>query len=123
MTIKGINPATGEELETYPEMTDPAVEAILRSSAQAFEDWKRTPIAERTNALKVVAEKLRLRRAESAELMAREMGKPITQGRAEIDKCAWVCDYYAQEAETFLQPEIIPTDARKSLVAFEPLGI
>src|SRR5438477_6238853 len=99
MTIKGINPATGEELKSYQETSDAEVEAILRASNQAFEQWKQVPIPKRTDMLKSVAEKLRARRAELAELMAREMGKPLAQGRAEIDKCAWVCDYYAQEAE------------------------
>ncbi|MGB5549732.1 MAG: NAD-dependent succinate-semialdehyde dehydrogenase, partial [Thermoanaerobaculia bacterium] len=65
----------------------------------------------------------RERRDELAELMTREMGKPITQARAEVDKCAWVCDYYAQNAEDSLSPEIVETDAAKSYIAFEPLGV
>ena len=66
---------------------------------------------------------LRQRRDALAELMTREMGKPVVQARAEVDKCAWVCDYYAENAESFLTPEIIETDASKSFVAFEPLGV
>ena len=66
---------------------------------------------------------LRERANEYAVLMAQEMGKPIRDGRAEAEKCAWACDYYAENTEAFFAPEVIATDARKSFVTFQPLGV
>jgi succinate-semialdehyde dehydrogenase/glutarate-semialdehyde dehydrogenase len=73
--------------------------------------------------MKRAAHILRERAIEYAVLMAQEMGKPVKDGRAEVEKCAWACDYYAENAETFLRPEVIQTDANKSYVAFQPLGV
>ena len=122
MKITGINPATGESLQTYVEMSGAEVDAALKQSQRAFEDWKQTPFAARSERMKSLAQQLRTGRNGFAELMAREMGKPISQGRAEVDKCAWGCDYYAENAEKFLQSDMIKTDASRSFVAFEPLG-
>src|SRR5258706_271908 len=95
-------------------MSGAEVEAALKQAARGFEEWKRTSFAVRSEKMKALAQQLRNRRIEFGELMAREMGKPIRQGRAEVDKCAWVCDYYAENAESFLQTEVIKTDASKS---------
>src|SRR5690349_8200607 len=103
-------------------MSSGDVETALKQSQMAFEEWKRTSFAVRSGKMKAVAHYLRAGRNGFAELMAREMGKPISQGRAEVDKCAWVCDYYAENAEKFLQTEVVKTDASKSFIAFEPLG-
>ena len=123
MKITGINPTTGEPLEAFSEMSASEVDAILKQSSRALESWKRTPVSRRAEAIRSVAENLRGRRAEFAELMAREMGKPVSQGRAEVDKCVWGCEYYAAEAARFLEPDLIKTDASKSFVTFEPIGI
>ncbi|MBI3457247.1 MAG: NAD-dependent succinate-semialdehyde dehydrogenase [Candidatus Rokubacteria bacterium] len=123
MAIESINPATGERLRSYPALS--AREAIrrLERAEQAFVAWRRAPFAQRAAILRAAGERLRQRADASAVLMAQEMGKPVTQGRAEVEKCAWACDYYAEHAEHFLAPEPMPTDASKSFVAFEPLGI
>ena len=73
--------------------------------------------------MRAAARILRQDAKEHARLMAQEMGKPLKDGLAEVEKCAWVCDYYAENAEQFLQTEIIETDARKSIVTFRPLGV
>jgi succinate-semialdehyde dehydrogenase/glutarate-semialdehyde dehydrogenase len=122
-TLQSINPATGTVLATYEEMTPETVSSIIDGSSAAFEAWRETSFFERSALMKKAAATLRARSEEFARLMALEMGKPIRQGRAEIEKCASVCDYYADTAEKHLRPEIIPTDARKSYVAFQPLGL
>ena len=122
MAIKAINPATGQLLRSYPEHPPAAVQTLLDNARQAFDAWRQTSFAHRASVLRAVAQRLRTTREAHARLMAQEMGKPVTQGRSEIDKCALTCDYYAEQGERFLQPEVVPTDAVKSYVRFEPLG-
>src|SRR5436190_21070633 len=100
--ITGINPATGETLKSFEEMSGAEVGTILTQTAQAFQEWKNVDFPRRAHAMKSVAPKLRARQNEFAELMAREMGKPVSQGRAEVEKCAWACDFYAEQGESFL---------------------
>ncbi len=123
MAIESINPATGEKIKAYPEMSASEVEGILHEADQSFSAWRRCSFSERAGALQEAAQGLRRDQDAYAALMAQEMGKPLAQGRAEAEKCAWVCDYYAENAEKFLAPEFIPTDASKSFVTFEPMGI
>jgi len=122
MAIESIHPATEEVLERFDELSPEAVEAALEASERAFAAWRETSFAERAGVLRRTAELLRAEKAEHALHMAREMGKPITQGEGEADKCAWVCEYYAANAERFLSPEPIETDAHHSYVRFDPLG-
>ena len=122
-TITAINPATGATIRTYPEPSQEEVKHRLSQAGQAFAAWRHTAFRERATVMRALAAALRARAAEHAVLMAQEMGKPVTQGRVEIDKCASVCEYYAGQAERFLAPELIATEARKSYVAFEPLGV
>src|SRR3972149_7007318 len=123
MSMESINPATGELIRTYSPMPSSEVEKILENMQAAFLEWRETGFPERAAKMKRASEMLRQKKDKYAELMADEMGKPVPQGRAEAEKCAWVCDYYADNAEGFLRPEIIPTDASKSFVTFNPLGI
>jgi succinate-semialdehyde dehydrogenase/glutarate-semialdehyde dehydrogenase len=123
MTLMAINPATGDTINTYEEMTPTAVAEVITHAHQTWCDWQQTTFAERAHMMQRAAHILRENAQEYAVLMAQEMGKPIRDGRAEAEKCAWVCDYYAEQAEMFLQPEIIPTDASKSFVTFQPLGV
>ncbi len=123
MSCESINPATGELICSYAEHTDAEVEVILKEVQSACRDWRHTVIATRAAALKEAGKLLREEKNSLARLMALEMGKPITQGRAEIEKCAGVCEYYAGEAPRFLAPEPVQTEAIASYVAFEPLGI
>ncbi len=98
-------------------------EQIASRAAQAALDWQERPFLSRSELLTNTAQLLRERSPAYAELMAREMGKPITEGQAEIAKCAWVCEYYAENAKRFLKPQLIETDATSSYVCFEPLGV
>jgi succinate-semialdehyde dehydrogenase/glutarate-semialdehyde dehydrogenase len=123
MTLSAVNPATGETIKTYDEMTPTEVKRVITQAHETFADWKHTTFAERARMMQRAAHILRENAHEYAVLMAQEMGKPIKDGRAEAEKCAWVCEYYAEQAETFLQPEIIPTDASKSFVTFQPIGV
>jgi succinate-semialdehyde dehydrogenase/glutarate-semialdehyde dehydrogenase len=122
--MKGsINPATGEELPAHPETSEAEIQRILERADKVFREWRRTPCATRSERFKKAGAVLRARRIEFGDLMAREMGKPVTQGRAEIDKCALTCDYYAEHGARFLESGVVPTDARKSFIAYEPLGV
>ncbi|MFB0515732.1 MAG: NAD-dependent succinate-semialdehyde dehydrogenase [Candidatus Neomarinimicrobiota bacterium] len=123
MILEAINPATGETFKTYAELKPAAVQRILDEAAEAFPGWRRTSFRERAALLKQAARVLRTNREDYSVLMTREMGKPLTGSRAEVEKCAWVCDYFADQAEAFLQPEVIQTDARKSFVTYQPLGV
>jgi succinate-semialdehyde dehydrogenase/glutarate-semialdehyde dehydrogenase len=122
MALVSINPTDGRRLQEYPEADRATVAAILRDAHRTFLDWRLSTFAERAGPTRRAGALLRERREELARLMALEMGKPLLQGRAEVEKCAWVCDYYAENAERFLSPEEIATDASRSYVAFAPLG-
>ena len=123
MSIVSVNPATNEPLKEYEESTPGEVEQIVKRADRAYHSWKETAFLERAAHMRRAAEILRGRAAEFARLMTEEMGKPIEDGRAEANKCAWVCDYYADNAESFLQPEVVETDASRSFVTFRPLGV
>jgi len=123
MAIVSINPATGETIKTYDEMSPAQAAAAVDQAHEAWRTWRRTPFAERARLMKRAAAILRERKTELAVLMAQEMGKPLKQGVAEAEKCALGCDYFAETAEAHLRPEAITTDASKSYVAFEPLGV
>lgn len=110
-------------IQTYPEHNAKEVEAIVQGVTASSHEWRRTPLPARARVLTNAAALLRTQATDYATLMAREMGKPLAQGRAEAEKCAWVCDYYAEHAERFLAPEPVATDASRSYVAFEPLGV
>jgi len=121
--IKAVNPTTGETIKDYQEMPPEEVRGIIDKSHDAFLGWRATSFAERAGLMKKAARILRDRAEDYARLIAQEMGKPIKAGRAEAEKCAWACDYYADNAEKLLQPEVVHTDATKSFVTFQPLGV
>lgn len=121
--LQSINPANNQVIKTYQEIPDVELSEVLSKMQTAFEDWKTKSFNYRASLMKTVGEILRSKREEFSKLMTLEMGKPIVQSRAEIDKCAWVCDYYADNAEKFLQDEVIQTDASKSFVTYQPLGV
>ncbi|HWP36639.1 MAG TPA: NAD-dependent succinate-semialdehyde dehydrogenase [Gemmatimonadales bacterium] len=122
-SITSVNPATDRVVARYREASPSQVARALETAAAAFEDWRRTDIGQRAHLMRRVGTLLRERANAYAELMATEMGKPLAQGKAEVEKCAWACDYYAENAGRFLAPEVVATDATKSFVAFEPLGV
>jgi succinate-semialdehyde dehydrogenase/glutarate-semialdehyde dehydrogenase len=123
MTIQSINPATGEPIESYEEMSAETVAGIVDRVHQAHLAWKETGFERRSKLMHDAGQALRDQREKYAERMVAEMGKPIRGARSEVDKCAWVCDYYADNAESFLAPQEIASDAGKSRVVYRPLGV
>jgi succinate-semialdehyde dehydrogenase/glutarate-semialdehyde dehydrogenase len=120
--MQSINPATGQLLATYEEQSEREVESRLAKAEAAFPGWRDSDFATRSERLRAVAAHLRANRDRYALLLTEEMGKPIGQAAAEIEKSAWACDYYAENAEAFLSPERVETDAGRSFVRFDPLG-
>jgi succinate-semialdehyde dehydrogenase/glutarate-semialdehyde dehydrogenase len=122
MRLRSINPYTGSVIEEFEEFSDVKLEDILIQSANAFEKWKMTAFSSRKLLLKKVAEILTSNAGEYALSITMEMGKPIFESKAEVEKCAWVCNYYAENGEAFLREEPAGTDAFLSYVRYEPLG-
>ena len=122
MAFLSVNPATGAECFRAEGHTPDQVEAILADAARAAPDWREQPVAERAELLRRVSRVLHARRDELAGLITLEMGKLKAEARAEIEKCATACDYYAEHAAEFLADERIATDAADSRVAYQPLG-
>jgi succinate-semialdehyde dehydrogenase/glutarate-semialdehyde dehydrogenase len=120
--MRAVNPATGELIREYAEHDEREVAGRLAAAERAFASWRRFDFAERARYLTGIADLLRGRAADFARLMTEEMGKPIAASEAEIDKCAWVCDFYAAHAAGFLASETVATDAARSLVRYDPLG-
>jgi succinate-semialdehyde dehydrogenase / glutarate-semialdehyde dehydrogenase len=123
MSLRSLNPATGRLIKDYPEMTRAQWTKIVEQAHAEFLKWRQVSWSERASRMRRAADLLDERAPLYAELMAREMGKPLAQGRAEIQKCAATCRYYADNAQAFLRPEPIPTDASKSYVTYQPLGV
>jgi len=121
--IESINPATGQRIAQYEEMPADAANRAIEAAHEAFLAWRDTGFAHRAGLMRKAAAILRGRIKEYARLMAEEMGKPVKEGAGEVNKCAGACDYYADNAEEFLAAEIVPTDARKSFIAFRPIGV
>jgi succinate-semialdehyde dehydrogenase / glutarate-semialdehyde dehydrogenase len=122
MSFQSVNPATGAEGFRCEGHRPEQVEAILQDAASAWPDWRETPVADRCRLLEQAAQVLERQRDKLAELITLEMGKLISESRAEIEKCIAACRFYAEHAEAFLADETIETDAQRSLVAYQPLG-
>ncbi len=118
-----IDPCTGAVLQEHPYFQADETESRLVRARETFEAWRVCSIAKRADRLRALAKILRERSDDDAGLMADEMGKPLAQGRAELEKCAWLCDYYAEHGEAMLAPSEASTDAQRSYVAHEPLGV
>jgi succinate-semialdehyde dehydrogenase/glutarate-semialdehyde dehydrogenase len=123
MVLQSINPTTEDILGTYDEFSDQQVDAALDQAHEAQRHWRMTSFGERSARLQSVARILRAQKARFAALATSEMGKPIVEAEAEIEKCAWNCEYYAEHAASFLADEHVATNAAESYVAFEPLGV
>jgi acyl-CoA reductase-like NAD-dependent aldehyde dehydrogenase len=121
--IETINPSTGKVIAAYDNESPEQVSMKVQAAREAFSKWKKLDLTERAEYMRRLGRVMRKNREEYARLVTEEMGKPVRQSLAEIEKCAWVCDYYAERAEVFLRDEIIPTEFRKSFVSFEPLGV
>jgi succinate-semialdehyde dehydrogenase/glutarate-semialdehyde dehydrogenase len=120
--MRAVNPATGDLIRDYPDHTAGQVDQSLARAVEAYRQWRRRELDERLGVLRSAAGVLRETVAEHSELMTAEMGKPIREARAEIEKCAWVCDFYAERAAEMLTPQTVETDASRSLVRFDPIG-
>lgn len=123
MPLISVNPADGREIASYAEMGAGGLDFTLRSAQACALEWRNTGFATRSKLMRDLAATLRKQSDHLAGLMAMEMGKPVRDGRAEAEKCASACEYYAENAEAFLAPERVATEARASYVAFNPLGV
>lgn len=117
------NPYNGEVLAEHKEFSSEDISKALSKADAAFKDWRKTSFEERARLLLKVAEVLKQNKRQYAETMTKEMGKPISQSLAEVEKCAWVCEYYAENAERQLSEEEIKTDADESYIRYDPLGV
>jgi succinate-semialdehyde dehydrogenase / glutarate-semialdehyde dehydrogenase len=122
MAIATINPTTGETLKTFTALSAQQIEEKLQLAAEKFRTYRKTLFAERARMMTRAAEILENEKQELGKLMTVEMGKPIKAAVAEAEKCAWVCRYYADNAEQHLADQIVETNAKKSFVHFQPLG-
>src|SRR3982074_1661024 len=123
MVLKSVNPTTEDVIETFEEFSDAAVDEALQQAFDAQRKWRMTSFGERAARIQTAARVLRAQKSRFAALATQEMGKPIVEAEAEIEKCAWNCDFYAEHAASFLADEHVPTNAPESFVAFEPLGV
>ena len=121
--MKSINPYTGKTIQTFTQFTPSQVSASITKAHKAYLSWRDTTFNERSQLMRAVGNVLRDNIDIYARTMTLEMGKPISQSKAEIEKCAWLCDYYAETAKDHLSPKTIKTDASKSYVNFEPIGV
>lgn len=120
--LVSINPYTGEQIAKFNELSKSALNKKLKFADKTFHSWKITSYGHRSDLMLRLAKVLEKNKQAYAETITREMGKPISQAISEIEKCAWVCQYYAENAKDHLKNEVIKTDARKSYVSYEPLG-
>jgi succinate-semialdehyde dehydrogenase/glutarate-semialdehyde dehydrogenase len=123
MMIQSINPFTEEVINEFALLTRHEIDEQVARSRQALTSWRDLSVSERTALIRNLGAHLRAEKRKYAELMTREMGKAIKESLAEVEKCAWLCDYYAENAAHFLMPEEIKTENRKSYVMFQPLGV
>ncbi len=123
MTLTSINPATGKLISSYPEINREEAFHRCQKGQEAFKEWRKLSFKERASCLKKLEEKLLGKKESFALLMTSEMGKPIHQALLEIEKCASVCAYYAENGERFLQPIPVDIESDKSYIAYEPLGV
>ncbi len=123
MALISTNPSTGKTIKSYEEMTPDEVNGILEHVQGCWKEWKKESFQHRSELLNQTAAVLKAGKEEYARIMSLEMGKPFSQAVAEVEKSAWVCEYYAENAESFLTPKSVQTDAVKSYVTFEPIGI
>jgi succinate-semialdehyde dehydrogenase/glutarate-semialdehyde dehydrogenase len=120
--LKSVNPYDPSRIVNYPQVTDMNLVVLLGRANTAFQSYKNSSFSERSRRMNKVASILLERRREFAELITREMGKPIKEAEAEVKKCSWVCEFYASKAESFLADRMVETEAEESRVIYQPLG-
>jgi succinate-semialdehyde dehydrogenase/glutarate-semialdehyde dehydrogenase len=122
MPIASINPATGETIKTYEELSESELDDKLERAADTFREYRRTTLSERAEWMMGAAEILEDKKRQFGEIMTTEMGKPIKAAIAEAEKCALVCRFYAENAARFLADELVQTDATRSFIRYQPIG-
>ena len=123
MNLVSINPANNKILESHKEISKENINQIINSSYSTYLDWRNKSISYRSKRMRDLAELLKQKKEKLGALMTQEMGKPIKQSIAEAEKCAWVCEYYADNAKRFLSKKEISTDSKKSFISFQPIGL
>ncbi|KTD21150.1 NAD-dependent succinate-semialdehyde dehydrogenase [Legionella londiniensis] len=123
MQLKTINPSTEEVIQVYPLYQEERIHALIDAAHISYLAWRTTDFSQRTQRMQNMAKLLRENKKKYAQLMAREMGKPVTAGESEIEKCAWVCEHFAKKAASYLEPRLIHTEMRKTKVCYLPLGV
>ncbi|MGE5335132.1 MAG: NAD-dependent succinate-semialdehyde dehydrogenase [Nitrososphaerota archaeon] len=123
MSIESINPATGQVIETFEPFTAAQIDETLTRARQMYRRWRTTTFAERGALLRRTAAVLRAQKDQLARIATLEMGKTFAESQAEVEKCAWNCEFYADNGEAFLAPEKIATNAAESYVEFTPIGV
>jgi succinate-semialdehyde dehydrogenase/glutarate-semialdehyde dehydrogenase len=121
--ITSVNPATEEVLARFDPFTPEQVDRALDEAQDAFMAWRDRSVTKRAVPMRRLAALLRERADRYGRLITMEMGKPIAEAKAELEKCAWGAEHYAENATRYLADEVIETSAKRSIVAFEPLGI
>lgn len=122
-SVKSVNPATNEVIKEFPVMTDDRIEEILQQADQAFKEWKKTSFSQRADLLHKVASLMRERKNDLAKLCTIEMGKVLNQGVGEVELCAAIFDYYAENGEKFMADAPLETPVGKAFVSYEPIGV
>ena len=122
MAIQTVNPATGEVVKTFESLSDAQLEVKLQRAADTFLSYRKTPFAERARLMLKAARILEEEKENYARVMTTEMGKTFRSAVDEAAKCAWVCRYYAENAERFLADEVVETTAKRSFIRYLPLG-
>ncbi|MEM1121851.1 MAG: aldehyde dehydrogenase family protein, partial [Bacteroidota bacterium] len=123
MAFEVINPATGKKLKSYKALRPEQVVKRIKKADKVQQEWEKTSFAHRAALMKKAADILEKDKKKYAEIMTLEMGKTLKSAISEVEKCAWVCRYYAEKTAEFLAPEVVATDASKSYVHFAPIGI
>ena len=123
MPIQSVNPATEEELASFEEHTPEDVERALARAWTARQGWRDTPVSSRAARFAELSAYLRHDRPRLAALLTAEMGKPVVEAEAEVDKCAWTAEWFAEHVEAMLAPLSVPANATESYVRFQPLGV
>lgn len=121
--IVSVNPATGAELARFEAHDSAAVESALAAAAKAQSQWRLVPVTARVDLLRRMAQALRADKARLAQLVSIEMGKPLAEAASEVEKCAWNCEFYAEQAPGFMADQTVVSNASESAVVFEPLGV
>lgn len=123
MTIRSTNPSNETIIQDYAPHSAEEIKLKINATAKAWEGWRKTTFNERAKAMFNLASILNSKKADLGRVITMEMGKPLKESIAEVEKCAWVCEYYAENTESFLSDNTIETDASKSYVAYQPLGV